>query len=123
MSPGSAAAILPAVTQVPRGPGATAVTTRRRRHVTLRIPSMDIYVGNLPYRLSEQELRDAFAAHGTVTSAKIIKERETDRSKGYGFVTMPDRGEAEKAIAALDGQELGGRPLRVNEARPREPRR
>ena len=81
-----------------------------------------IYVGNLPYQISEDELRDAFAAHGEVTSAKIIIDRETGRSKGFGFVEMPDKAAAERAIEAMNGQSLQGRDLRVNEARPKEPR-
>jgi RNA recognition motif-containing protein len=81
-----------------------------------------IYVGNLPYTLTEDELRDAFAAYGEVTSAKIIIDRDTNRSKGFGFVEMPDSGSASEAIEAMNGQSLQGRDLRVNEARPREPR-
>jgi RNA recognition motif-containing protein len=81
-----------------------------------------IYVGNLPYQISEDELRDAFTAHGEVTSAKIIIDRETGRSKGFGFVDMPDKAAAERAIEAMNGQSLQGRDLRVNEARPKEPR-
>ena len=81
-----------------------------------------IYVGNLPYQLTDDELRAAFEAHGEVTSAKIINDRETGRSKGFGFVEMPDTAAAEAAIKAIDGMEMGGRNLRVNEARPREPR-
>jgi RNA recognition motif-containing protein len=81
-----------------------------------------IYVGNLPYTITEDELRDAFAAHGEVSSAKIIIDRDTNRSKGFGFVEMPDSGAASAAIEAMNGQSLQGRDLRVNEARPREPR-
>ena len=81
-----------------------------------------IYVGNLPYQLSDDELRAAFEVHGEVSSAKIINDRDTGRSKGFGFVEMPDAAAAEAAIKAMDGQEMGGRNLRVNEARPREPR-
>jgi cold-inducible RNA-binding protein len=80
---------------------------------------MNIYAGNLSYDVTEEELREAFAAHGEVASAKIITDRDTGRSKGFGFVEMPDREQAEAAIAALDGQELHGRALRVNEARAR----
>ena len=81
-----------------------------------------IYVGNLPYTLTEDELREAFAAYGEVSSAKIIIDRDTNRSKGFGFVEMPDSGSATTAIEAMNGQSLQGRDLRVNEARPREPR-
>jgi RNA recognition motif-containing protein len=83
---------------------------------------MNIYVGNLSYSMSEDELRDAFAAHGEVSSVKILSDRETGRSRGFGFVEMPNASEGEKAIAQLNGKEVGGRALRVNEARPRERR-
>lgn len=83
---------------------------------------MNIYVGNLSYSLSEQELRDAFGAHGEVSSVKILSDRETGRSRGFGFVEMPNQSEGEAAIAQLNGKDLGGRALRVNEARPRERR-
>lgn len=81
---------------------------------------MNIYVGNLPYRMSEDELRDAFGAFGDVVSVKIVKDRMTDRSKGFGFVEMADKSSGEEAIKGMDGKDIGGRPLRVNEARPRE---
>lgn len=80
----------------------------------------NIYVGNLSYQLSEDELRDAFAAFGEVASVRIIKDRYTDRSKGFGFVEMPVDADAESAIQNLDGKDLKGRALRVNEARPRD---
>jgi RNA recognition motif-containing protein len=83
---------------------------------------MNIYVGNLSYSLSEEELRDAFAAHGEVSSVKILSDRETGRSRGFGFVEMPNQSEGEAAIEQLNGKDLGGRALRVNEARPRERR-
>ncbi|NLK66930.1 MAG: RNA-binding protein [Campylobacteraceae bacterium] len=79
---------------------------------------MDIYVGNLPFRLDESELREAFEEFGKVSRAKIVKDRETNRSKGFGFVEMEDS-DALKAIKALDGKELFGRSLRVNEAKPK----
>ncbi len=81
---------------------------------------MNIYVGNLAYGLTEEAMRDAFAAHGQVESARIIKDRETGQSKGFGFVEMPNQAEGEKAIKVLDGADLAGRKIRVNEARPRE---
>ena len=81
-----------------------------------------IYVGNLPYQITEDELRDAFAAYGEVSSAKIIMDRETGRSKGFGFVEMPDQSTAAQAIEGMNGQQLNGRDVRVNEARPKEPR-
>ena len=83
---------------------------------------MNIYVGNLPYDLSESELRDAFANFGEVSLVKILSDRETGRSRGFGFVEMPNQAEAEAAVANLNGKDVGGRPLRVNEARPRESR-
>lgn len=83
---------------------------------------MNIYVGNLSYSLSESELRDAFGAYGEVSSVKVLMDRETGRSRGFGFVEMPNQSEAEIAVAEVNGKEVGGRPLRVNEARPREAR-
>ena len=83
---------------------------------------ISLYVGNISWNTSEDDLRDAFAQAGAVASAKIITDRDTGRSKGFGFVEMEDQDGAQAAIAMWDGVELGGRPLRVNEARPREPR-
>jgi RNA recognition motif-containing protein len=83
---------------------------------------MNIYVGNLSYGMSESELRDAFAAIGEVSSVKILMDRETGRSRGFGFVEMPNQSEAQTAITQLNGKDLGGRALRINEARPREQR-
>ena len=83
---------------------------------------MNIYVGNLSYSLSDSELRDAFGAYGEVSSVKVLMDRETGRSRGFGFVEMPNQAEAEAAVAEINGKEVGGRPLRVNEARPREER-
>ncbi len=83
---------------------------------------MNIYGGNLSYSLSESELRDAFAAYGEVSSVKVLMDRETGRSRGFGFVEMPNQNEAETAVAEVNGKEVGGRPLRVNEARPKEAR-
>lgn len=79
---------------------------------------MNIYVGNLDYNLQESELEEVFAEFGQVDSVKIIKDRFTDRSKGYGFVEMADEGEAQNAIEQLDGKLVNGRNLRVNKARP-----
>jgi RNA recognition motif-containing protein len=81
---------------------------------------MNIYVGNLSYGMSEEELREAFGAFGAVSSVKILMDRETGRSRGFGFVEMPNQNEAETAIAQLNGKDVGGRALRINEARPRE---
>ena len=83
---------------------------------------MEIYVGNLPWSISDQELTDAFGAYGNVEKASIISDRDSGRSKGFGFVTMNDAEEANKAIEAMNGTEMGGRNLKVNEARPREDR-
>ena len=83
---------------------------------------MEIYVGNLPWSTSDQELADAFGAYGNVEKASIISDRHSGRSKGFGFVTMNDADEANKAIEAMNGTEMGGRSLKVNEARPREDR-
>lgn len=81
-----------------------------------------LYVGNLPYTIDSSALEQLFAAHGTVTSAEVIADRDTGRSKGFGFVEMESDEAATKAIAALNGSDQGGRPLTVNEARPREER-
>lgn len=83
---------------------------------------MDIYVGNLAYATDDDGLRAAFAAFGEVTSARVVLDRMTHRSKGFGFVEMPNAEEAQAAIAALNGSDLDGRPLRVNESQPRPPR-
>jgi RNA recognition motif-containing protein len=81
-----------------------------------------LYVGNLSYNTSSSELEQLFAAHGTVQSAEVIADRETGRSKGFGFVQMGSDAEAAAAIAALNGQQVDGRALTVNEAKPREDR-
>ncbi len=83
---------------------------------------MNLYVGNLPYSITEEELRKLFSEYGEVVSATIISDRFTGRSKGYGFVEMAEKREGETAIAALDGYLLNGRNLRVNLARPRTER-
>lgn len=80
---------------------------------------MNIYVGNLSFTATEDDLRQAFAAYGQVTSAAIIKDQFTGKSRGFGFVEMPNSNEANAAIAALNGKALAGRTLTVNEARPR----
>ncbi len=80
---------------------------------------MNIYVGNLSFDLSESELRSAFAAHGEVASARIITDAYSGKSKGFGFVEMPNQAEAEAAIRAINGKELKGRAVKVNEARPK----
>lgn len=80
---------------------------------------MNIYVGNLPYSITEEELRASFESFGEVESVKIIMDRETGQSKGFGFVEMPGDADAEAAIKDLDGSEMGGRRVRVNQAKPR----
>ena len=80
-----------------------------------------LYVGNLPFSATEAELRDLFAQHGTVESAKVVNDRDTGRPRGFGFVDMPSD-DAANAIQHLNGYEMNGRPLRVNEARERAPR-
>ena len=81
-----------------------------------------LYVGNLTYNVNETDLEELFAPYGTVQSAQIIVDRDTNRSKGFGFVEMGSDNEAQAAIQGLDGQDHGGRNLTVNEAKPREPR-
>lgn len=81
-----------------------------------------LYVGNLPYSVSDSDLQQAFGAFGGVTSAKVMMDRETGRSKGFGFVEMGSDAEAQAAIGGMNGQSLGGRNCVVNEARPMEPR-
>jgi cold-inducible RNA-binding protein len=81
---------------------------------------MNIYVGNLSFQANEDELRQAFAAFGQVTSVAIIKDQFTGKSRGFAFVEMANSNEAQAAIQGLNGKEMDGRPLKVNEARPRE---
>ena len=83
---------------------------------------MNIYVGNLSFQLSENDLNSAFEEYGQVDSTKIITDRETGWSKGFGFIEMPNQEEAEKAIEGLNGKELEGRAVKVNESKPREDR-
>lgn len=80
---------------------------------------MNIYVGNLSYEVSEEDLQKAFGAYGEVTSAKIITDKFSGKSRGFGFVEMPTKAEAEEAITNLNSSDLKGRTLSVNEARPR----
>ncbi|HZN57618.1 MAG TPA: RNA-binding protein [Planctomycetota bacterium] len=83
---------------------------------------MNIYVGNLSFKTTEDELRQAFEAFGQVSSVNIISDRETGRPRGFGFVEMANAEEGKKAVEAMNGTNFGGRTLTVNEARPREPR-
>ncbi len=82
----------------------------------------NLYVGNLPHSTTESELRNLFQAHGEVDKVSIVTDRETGRARGFAFVEMTNSGEAEKAIAALNGTELGGRALKINEAKPKTDR-
>lgn len=84
---------------------------------------MNIYAGNLSYNTQDNELHDAFSEFGEVASAKVIMDRDTGRSKGFGFVEMANDDDGKKAIEALDGTDLDGRTIKVNEARPRPDRR
>jgi len=83
---------------------------------------MKLYVGNLSFSTSSQDLEQLFAQAGTVESASVVEDRETGRSRGFGFVEMASKEEGEAAISQFDGKEVGGRALKVNEAKPREPR-
>lgn len=84
--------------------------------------STKLYVGNLSFNTSTQDLEALFANSGTVQSASIVEDRETGRSRGFGFVEMSSKEEAQSAISSLDGKEVDGRSLKVNEAKPREDR-
>ncbi|MBK5203109.1 MAG: RNA-binding protein [Prolixibacteraceae bacterium] len=83
---------------------------------------MNIYVGNLNYSVKEEDLNELFSEYGEVVSVKLIKDRETGRAKGFAFVEMTNDDEATKAIENLDGSDLEGRNMKVNQAKPREPR-
>jgi RNA recognition motif-containing protein len=83
---------------------------------------MNIYVGNLAYSVTDDELRETFSAFGEVERASVIMDRDTGRSKGFGFVEMPDDSQAKAAIEGLNEKDLSGRAIRVNEAKPREDR-
>lgn len=83
---------------------------------------MKIYVGNLPFDASQNDVRDLFAEHGQVDDVTLITDRDTGRPRGFGFVEMPDKSAASSALSALDGKEFGGRNLTVNEAKPRNDR-
>ena len=83
---------------------------------------MKIYVGNLPFDMSQSQVQDLFAEFGEVTDCQMIMDRDTGRPKGFGFIEMPDKNEALNAMKELDGKEFSGRNIKVNEAKPREPR-
>ena len=86
---------------------------------------MNIYVGNLSYKMTDEDLGKLFSTYGAVSESKIVIDRETGRSKGFGFVEMPNQGEGDEAIRQLDGKEIEGRSIKVNVAKPKEdkPRR
>ena len=84
--------------------------------------TMNIFVGNIDFKLTEDDLKAAFQPYGEIESARIVKDRDTDRPKGFGFIEMPNNEEALKAIEALDGSELCGRKIAVNESRPKPKR-
>ena len=84
--------------------------------------SKKLYVGNLSFSVTDEELQQAFASFGTVASARIVMDRMSGRSKGFGFVEFEDDGAANDAISKMDGQTIGGRPVRVSEAKPQEDR-
>jgi RNA recognition motif-containing protein len=84
---------------------------------------MNIYVGNLPFDAQDRDLRSLFAEYGTIDSASVVTDRDTGRSRGFGFVELADRDQARRAIEQLNGHDLNGRQLTVNEAKPRAPRR
>jgi cold-inducible RNA-binding protein len=84
--------------------------------------SMKLYVGNLAFQTTSQELQELFATAGTVESASVVEDRDTGKSRGFGFVEMSTKEEADAAIAQINGKEVGGRALKVNEAKPRENR-
>ncbi len=84
------------------------------------VTMINIYVSNLPYRTNDEELREIFAAYGVVNRAKIVKDKATNRSRGFGFVEMENDDEARVAIDDLNGKDIGGRAIKVNEAKPKE---
>ena len=88
----------------------------------LKVNRMKLYVGNIPHAYQEKDLEEVFSEFGTVVSAKVIIDRVTGRSKGFGFVEMGSKEEGEKAVEELNGKEVGGRAIVVNEARPQEKR-
>ncbi|MGE3109462.1 MAG: RNA recognition motif domain-containing protein [Phycisphaerales bacterium] len=105
------------------GRGVPDAPVRKSNHVESgEVLAVNIYVGNLPYTTTDQELESLFAQHGQITSARVMIDRETGRSRGFGFVEMANDNEARNAIQALNGHQMNGRPLTCNEARPKEQR-
>ncbi|WP_423775357.1 RNA recognition motif domain-containing protein, partial [Campylobacter lanienae] len=92
------------------------ILVKYKKDVTM----INIYVSNLPYRINDEELREIFAAYGVVNRAKIVKDKATNRSRGFGFVEMENDDEARVAIDNLNGKDIGGRAIKVNEAKPKE---
>lgn len=103
-------------------PGRQLLSFGGKGEMQFQSRQMNIYVGNLPFPTTEDDLRQAFEEFGAVDSATIIKDRFTGKSRGFGFVEMPEQSEAEAAINNLNGEDFGGRTLTVNEARPRDER-
>ena len=99
--------------------GSCGIGTEKGTDKEIRV---NIYVGNLPFATTEDDLREAFGAYGEVTLVTVIKDRDTDKSRGFGFVQMPETSEAQAAIDAFNGKPFQGRTLTVNEARPQAPR-
>lgn len=97
-----------------------ATLAQVRRIYLIKERHMNIYVGNLPFESTEDELQVSFTEYGEVSTARVITDRMTGRSRGFGFVEMPNNDEAEAAIKGMNGKDMGGRQLTVNEARPRE---
>ena len=83
---------------------------------------MNIYVGNLPYSIGDNELGELFSPFGEISSAKVIVDRDSNRSKGFGFVEMPNNEEGQRAVDELDGKDVDGRNLKINESQPKKPR-
>ena len=109
------------------GIGAPAATSRRAKPAwvalfVVGVEAMNIYVGNLPFSATENELAELFSQFGQVSKASVLMDRDSGRSRGFGFVEMVNAEDGKKAITALNGQPFGNRTLTVNEARPREPR-
>ena len=102
--------------------GIETAGVRNRNSILFEENKLNIFVGNLSFNSTSESLEAAFAQFGSVESAQVIMDRQTGRSRGFGFVEMPDSGEAQAAISAMNGADLDGRPLTVNEARPRPPR-
>ena len=115
-------ATLPALFNFPAEISFLDINLPERAELTKEYALKNIYVGNISFQTTEQDLDAAFSAYGQVDRVQIVKDRDTGQARGFAFVEMPVNADADKAMAALNGAELGGRTLTVNEARPREPR-